>query len=144
METMAEKIAKKKKGETPAASAPVKKEMEPMEKTQETKAPEAEPSVKMEAKNLSGWFGEKQALFGVNMRILQKEVTAIIGPSGCGKSTLIRCFNRMHETVPGARHEGEILLESRSIYGPGGPCGCTPPCRNGFPKAHALSHTFDL
>ena len=45
-------------------------------------------------------------------------VTAIIGPSGCGKSTLLRCLNRMHETVPGARVEGEVRFEGRDIYSP--------------------------
>ena len=51
------------------------------------------------------------------MTIHEKEVTAIIGPSGCGKSTLIRCFNRMHETVPGSKFAGDILLEQKSIFG---------------------------
>jgi len=46
-------------------------------------------------------------------------VTAIIGPSGCGKSTFVRCLNRMHEVVPGARVEGRVLLDGNSIYGPG-------------------------
>jgi len=46
-------------------------------------------------------------------------VTAIIGPSGCGKSTLVRCLNRMHEVVPGARAEGEVLLDGDDIYAPG-------------------------
>ena len=46
-------------------------------------------------------------------------MTAIIGPSGCGKSTFIRCLNRMHELVPGARVEGEVLLDGEDIYAPG-------------------------
>jgi len=72
--------------------------------------------LKVGVKNVSAWFGDKQALFSVNMDIREKEVTAIIGPSGCGKSTLIRCFNRMHETVPGSRFEGDIQLEGNSIF----------------------------
>jgi phosphate transport system ATP-binding protein len=76
----------------------------------------AKKHIKIKVVNLNGWFGEKQALFDVNMDVIEKEVTAIIGPSGCGKSTLIRCFNRMHETVPSARHDGDILLEEQSIF----------------------------
>jgi phosphate transport system ATP-binding protein len=74
--------------------------------------------VKMKAADVCAWFGEKQALFSVNMDIHAKEVTAIIGPSGCGKSTLIRCFNRMHETVPGSKFKGDILLDNSTIFGP--------------------------
>ncbi|HUO56870.1 MAG TPA: phosphate ABC transporter ATP-binding protein PstB [bacterium] len=72
----------------------------------------------MKADDVCAWFGEKQALFSVNMDIREKEVTAIIGPSGCGKSTLIRCFNRMHETVASAKFTGDILLGSESIFSP--------------------------
>jgi phosphate transport system ATP-binding protein len=68
--------------------------------------------------NLSAWFGEQQVLFEINTAIKDKAVTAIIGPSGCGKSTFIRCINRMHETIPGARMEGEVLLDGEHIYQP--------------------------
>jgi phosphate transport system ATP-binding protein len=61
------------------------------------------------------WFGEKQVIRGISMDVKQRQVTAIIGPSGCGKSTFIRCINRMHEVVPGARMEGEILLDGADI-----------------------------
>jgi phosphate transport system ATP-binding protein len=74
--------------------------------------------VKMKAAQVCAWFGEKQALYSVDMDIFEREVTAIIGPSGCGKSTLIRCFNRMHETVPGSRFAGNIHLEQENIYDP--------------------------
>jgi phosphate transport system ATP-binding protein len=74
--------------------------------------------LKIKVDDACAWFGAKQALFSVNMEILEKEVTAIIGPSGCGKSTLIRCFNRMHETVPGARFTGDVVLDGRSIFAP--------------------------
>ncbi len=66
--------------------------------------------------NLSAWFGEHQVLFDINASIRDKWVTAIIGPSGCGKSTFIRCLNRMHETVPGARMKGCVLLDDEDIY----------------------------
>jgi len=65
---------------------------------------------------LVAWFGQKQVLNGISMKMGANLVTAIIGPSGCGKSTLIRCLNRLHETVPGARQSGRILLDGRDIY----------------------------
>ena len=55
---------------------------------------------------------------GVDLEFRANEVTAIIGPSGCGKSTLVRCVNRMHEEIPGARVEGAVLLDGVDIYGP--------------------------
>ena len=62
------------------------------------------------------YYGKKQALFGISMEIPQRQVTAFIGPSGCGKSTLLRNFNRMNDLIDGVRHEGDILLNGRSIY----------------------------
>jgi phosphate transport system ATP-binding protein len=70
----------------------------------------------LETRNLSLWFGDHKAVEGVTMTIEAKQVTAIIGPSGCGKSTLLRSFNRMHELVPSARHEGEVLLDGVDVY----------------------------
>jgi phosphate transport system ATP-binding protein len=75
-------------------------------------------TTKVKVDDACAFFGTKQALFSVNMEIAEKEVTAIIGPSGCGKSTLIRCFNRMHETVPTAKFTGDILLDRKSIFAP--------------------------
>jgi phosphate transport system ATP-binding protein len=65
---------------------------------------------------LGAWFGQKQVLNGISMTIGPNLVTAVIGPSGCGKSTLIRCLNRLHETVPGARQSGRVLLDGQNIY----------------------------
>jgi phosphate transport system ATP-binding protein len=84
----------------------------------ETDQNSADKKAKMKAMDVCAWFGEKQALFSVNLNILEKEVTAIIGPSGCGKSTLLRCFNRMHETVPTAKFGGDIRLGEQSIFAP--------------------------
>lgn len=78
----------------------------------------AQPEVKLDVSGLSAWYGPKQALFDVKLPIRANEVTAMIGPSGCGKSTLIRCLNRMHELVPDARVEGEVLLDGADIYRP--------------------------
>ena len=70
----------------------------------------------MEVSDLSAWFGSNQALSGVNVSAQPEAVTAIIGPSGCGKSTLVRCLNRMHEEVRGARVRGKVLFNGHDIY----------------------------
>jgi phosphate transport system ATP-binding protein len=70
----------------------------------------------LEIKDLSLYFGAHKAVADVTMTIEANQVTAIIGPSGCGKSTLLRALNRMHELVPGARHEGDILLDGDDVY----------------------------
>jgi len=76
-----------------------------------------EASIQIQDLNL--FYGEKQALHGINMEIPKKQVTAYIGPSGCGKSTLLRCINRMNDLVDSARIEGRINIEGRDIYQPG-------------------------
>src|SRR4051812_29821428 len=70
----------------------------------------------METIGVSALFGDKRALKGASLQLLDHQVTAIIGPSGCGKSTLLRCLNRMHETVVGATVEGQVLLDGSDIY----------------------------
>jgi phosphate transport system ATP-binding protein len=69
--------------------------------------------------HLSAYFGDSPAVKDVSLVIPQQAVTAIIGPSGCGKSTLLRCLNRMHETVPNARVEGQVEILGSAIYGEG-------------------------
>src|ERR687891_498732 len=64
--------------------------------------------VKVEAINLSFYYGDFQSLKAINLPVAERRVTALIGPSGCGKSTFLRCFNRMHDLNPGSRYEGEI------------------------------------
>ena len=73
-----------------------------------------ETCIKVE--NLNLFYGEKQALHGINMEMPKKKVTAYIGPSGCGKSTLLRCINRMNDLVDSARIDGKILLDGENIY----------------------------
>ena len=72
----------------------------------------------MSTHDLTAWYGNSKAVRGVTLHVPAKSVTAIIGPSGCGKSTLIRCFNRMHEVVRGARVEGKVMLHDTDIYAP--------------------------
>jgi phosphate transport system ATP-binding protein len=67
-------------------------------------------------KNLDFYYGSFKALSNINIEIEPHEVTALIGPSGCGKSTFLRCLNRMNDTIPGTRVEGEILLNGKHIY----------------------------
>ena len=73
---------------------------------------------KIEVRYLNFYYGEKRALSDVSMSIKAGEITALIGPSGCGKSTFLRCLNRMNETIPGTRLEGEVLLDGVDIYAP--------------------------
>ncbi|RLD97270.1 MAG: phosphate ABC transporter ATP-binding protein, partial [Aquificota bacterium] len=69
----------------------------------------------LKTEGLKAYYGETEVLRGIDIDIPRNRVTAVMGPSGCGKTTLIRCFNRMHEMVPGARIEGKIWLEGRDI-----------------------------
>lgn len=71
---------------------------------------------KLTIRNLFAWFGIKQVLKNINLNIKSHIATAIIGPSGCGKTTLIRCINRMHEMIPGARANGSVNLDGIDIY----------------------------
>jgi len=73
-------------------------------------------TAKIRVRGLSAWYGPKRALEDIAMDIEDRAVTAIIGPSGCGKTTLIRTLNRLHETVPNARVEGQVLLDGQDIY----------------------------
>jgi phosphate transport system ATP-binding protein len=75
-------------------------------------------SLTFQIKDLSVWYGEKQAIESVTMDIPSNAVTSIIGPSGCGKSTFLRCLNRMHELVPRTRMEGKVLLLGKDLYSP--------------------------
>jgi phosphate transport system ATP-binding protein len=68
---------------------------------------------------LHAYYGAVEAVKGIDIAFRANEVTAIIGPSGCGKSTMVRCINRMHEEIPGARAEGSVKLDELDVYGPG-------------------------
>ena len=82
-------------------------------------APDGTQKTCIRTEDLSAYFGDRAAIRNVSTSISQQAVTAIIGPSGCGKSTLLRCINRMHETVPGARVEGQVEILGTGIYGDG-------------------------
>jgi phosphate transport system ATP-binding protein len=76
-------------------------------------------SKRIDVKDLNVYYSKFLAVEDVNINIEAKSVTAFIGPSGCGKSTFLRTLNRMHEVIPGARVEGEVLLDGDNLYGPG-------------------------
>jgi phosphate transport system ATP-binding protein len=76
-------------------------------------------SKRIEVNDLNVYYGNFLAVEGVSLTIEPRTVTAFIGPSGCGKSTFLRTLNRMHEVIPGARVEGEVLVDGNNLYGPG-------------------------
>jgi phosphate transport system ATP-binding protein len=73
-------------------------------------------AIAVEVRELKAWFGKTEALHGINISVEAKHATAVIGPSGCGKSTFVRCLNRMHETIPEARAEGQVKIGGTDIY----------------------------
>jgi len=77
--------------------------------------PHKEARVRFQISNLDFFYGSKQAVFGLNLKIPASKITALIGPSGCGKSTFLRNLNRMNETIRGTRYTGDILLDGNDI-----------------------------
>ncbi len=77
------------------------------------------PPVMILTEGLTAWFGSTKAVRDITLQVRRHQVTAIIGPSGCGKSTFIRCLNRMHEVIPGARVEGRVWIDGWAIYADG-------------------------
>jgi len=73
---------------------------------------------KITVRNLKLWYGDFQALNGLDLDVYEGKVTAFIGPSGCGKSTFLRALNRMNDRIPSCRVEGEVLLDGHDIYAP--------------------------
>jgi phosphate transport system ATP-binding protein len=73
----------------------------------------------IKVRDLHAYYGAIHAIKGIDIDFPPNEVTAIIGPSGCGKSTMVRCINRMHEEIPGARSEGSVTLDDLDVYGAG-------------------------
>jgi phosphate transport system ATP-binding protein len=76
----------------------------------------ARPGLSVSLQGLRAFYGVNEAVKGVDLEFRANEVTAIIGPSGCGKSTMVRCINRMHEEIPGARTQGSVMLDDLDVY----------------------------
>jgi len=76
-------------------------------------------SKRIEVNDLDVYYSKFLAVEGVSLTIEPRTVTALIGPSGCGKSTFLRTLNRMHEVIPGAHVDGEVLIDGNNLYGPG-------------------------
>src|SRR6184192_3833634 len=81
--------------------------------------PKIEPKIAVEAENLNFFYGSKQALYEINLKIHARSVTAFIGPSGCGKSTFLRSINRMNDIIPDTHGEGTVEIDGRDIYATG-------------------------
>jgi phosphate transport system ATP-binding protein len=106
------------RGEPNQARSPVS----PPERPQHASQPVApavpdKPGLSVRLEKLRAFYGESEQVKGVDLDFRANQVTAIIGPSGCGKSTMVRCINRMHEEIPGARAEGRVLLDDLDVYG---------------------------
>jgi phosphate transport system ATP-binding protein len=86
--------------------------------TDQATADDAARPARLEAREISAWFGDHQVLDRVSLVMESQEVTALIGPSGCGKSTFLRILNRMHELIPSASLAGDVLLDGEDIYDP--------------------------
>lgn len=78
----------------------------------------AKPQPILESKNLHLYYGETEALKGIDMKIGKNEITALIGPSGCGKSTFLKTLNRMNDLIPSVRITGEVTLQGKDIFAP--------------------------
>ena len=74
------------------------------------------PMGSITARSFSFWYGQKQALFGIDLEIAPRKITALIGPSGCGKSTFLRSINRLNELIPGTRTTGSLALDGADVY----------------------------
>src|SRR5688572_19467049 len=74
---------------------------------------------KISVSNLNFFYGKAQALYDISLEVPERQVVAFIGPSGCGKSTFLRTLNRMNDTIPIARVDGEVIVDGENIYAPG-------------------------
>lgn len=73
-------------------------------------------AIKIQAKDVDVFYGEKQALFNIQIEIPDRKVTSFIGPSGCGKSTFLRCINRMNDVIDGCKINGQVQIDGQDIY----------------------------
>ena len=98
---------------------------QPAGQPQQTAEPAGAPSAQAKrtahsvtVTDLHAYYGSQESIKGISIKFPANEVTALIGPSGSGKSTVVRCINRMHEEIPGARAEGKVMLDDLDVYDP--------------------------
>jgi phosphate transport system ATP-binding protein len=103
--------------EANVAARPIIRVQAPMPELTDS-LPVEQHELKMQARDVNVFYGDKQALFDVSLDILDRSVTSLIGPSGCGKSTFLRCLNRMNDVIESCRVTGEITLDGRDINSP--------------------------
>jgi phosphate transport system ATP-binding protein len=108
--------------EISSVNPPPRRSIEPAEVPAWMPAHEAAPVAaadlpKLKVERLNAWYGKTHALHDVSLTVAPRSVMAAIGPSGCGKSTFLRCLNRMHELIPGARAEGTLLIDGKNLLG---------------------------
>jgi len=114
-------IAERRNPSSPAAPSVVPSSVPfptPPEVPSGLPAGEGLDALKIHVEGLDLWYGSQQALFGVDLAVRERTVTALIGPSGCGKSTLIRTLNRMNDLVEGVRQAGSVRLDGQDIFDP--------------------------
>jgi phosphate transport system ATP-binding protein len=118
-EPRAEDAAIREKTPVAPPRVPARAPRRPVAPAAETPAAEPRTGRSMMLEGLNAYYGTTHAIKDVSLSYGANEVTAMIGPSGCGKSTVLRCLNRMHEEIPGARAEGRVTLDDVEIYGDG-------------------------
>jgi phosphate transport system ATP-binding protein len=99
-----------------AAAEQAVEEQGTLQDVEEQSGESTHKSIKGVVRDLSLWYGDTQALFDINIDLVERQVTALIGPSGCGKSSFLRCLNRMNDLVPGVRVQGSIEIDGENIY----------------------------
>ena len=104
--------------EANVAARPIIRVQTPMPERDQVPLPNEQLDIKMKARDVNVFYGDKQALFDVSLDIPGRSVTSLIGPSGCGKSTFLRCLDRMNDVIEGCRVTGEITLDGQNIYSP--------------------------
>jgi phosphate transport system ATP-binding protein len=100
-------------------TAPIQVRAPRVEGEQPPQQHSAPAPAKISVRGLNFFYGRAQALHNISLDVPERVVMAFIGPSGCGKSTFLRTFNRMNDTIPGARAEGEVLIDGENVYAPG-------------------------
>src|SRR5688500_12145479 len=90
----------------------------PRIKVRSSQTVQPEMPVKLDVQHLNFFYGPKQVLFDCTVPLRERTIPALIGPSGCGKSTFLRCLNRMNDTIPGTRTEGNVMLDGTNILAP--------------------------